>query len=106
VETPEAGDLVSVAIDGGRSIDGLVFDTPSRSKVVVAVVNPSRGPVFQTFHPNALTEREQEGPQDAALRSLVRRTPSPVHNPARGGAAGRKGSAGFTRPATHRPTGR
>lgn len=97
---------MTVAFDGKRSVDGLVFDTPSRSKVVVAVVDPSRGPMFQTVHPATLTEREQEGPQDPALRSLVRRTPSPVHNPARGGAAGRKGSAGFTRRATHRPTGR
>jgi hypothetical protein len=96
---------VSVVL-GTRTVDGLVFDTPSRTKVVVAVVNPGRGPVFQTVHPDALTPREQDGPHDAALRSLVRRTPAPAHGGGRAGAAGRKGPAGFTRPATHRPTGR
>jgi hypothetical protein len=105
METPAAGDRVSVVL-GSRTLDGLVFDTPSRTKVVVAVVDPGRGPMFQTVHPDALSPREPEGPQDAALRSLVRRTAPPTHSSARGGAAGRKGAAGFTRPATHRPTGR
>jgi hypothetical protein len=105
VDTPAAGDLVSVVL-GGRAVDGLVFDTPSRTKVVVAVVDPARGPMFQTVHPDALSMREQESPQDAALRSLIRRTAPPTHSAARGGAAGRKGAAGFTRRATHRPTGR
>lgn len=105
METVSIGDLVTVAGDG-PVMDGLVFDTPSRSKVVVAVVDPSRGPVFRTVHPDTLSEREAEGPRDPALRSLVRRTPAPAHGSSRGGASGRKGSAGFTRGAAHRPTGR
>jgi hypothetical protein len=105
VETVAIGDLVSVA-GAGPSVDGLVFDTPSRTKVVVAVVDRSKGPVFRTVHPETLTEREAEGPDDAALRSLVRRTPAPAHGGARGGSSGRKGSAGFTRGPAHRPTGR
>lgn len=105
MDAPAAGDLVSVAL-GGRTIDGLVFDTPSRTKVVVAVVLPGRGPMFQTVHPDALSIREQEGPQDTALRSLVRRTSPATHSAARGGGGGGKGAAGFTRRAAHRPTGR
>jgi hypothetical protein len=96
---------VSVA-GAGPVLDGIVFDTPSRTKVVVAVVDPGRGPVFRTIHPEAVTARDEAGPQDAALRSLIRRTPAPTHSTARGGATGRKGSAGFTRGAAHRPTGR
>jgi hypothetical protein len=99
------GDLVTVA-GAGPDLDGIVFDTPSRTKVVVAVVDPSRGPVFRSVNPDALTEREQQGSQDPALKLLIRRTPVPTHSAARAGAIGRKGSAGFTRGASHRPTGR
>jgi hypothetical protein len=105
VETFAIGDLVSVA-GAGPALDGIVFDTPSRAKVLVAVVDPGRGPVFRTVHPKTLTERDKEGSDDPALRSLVRRTPPPVHGAARGGVTGRKGRAGFTRGATHRSTGR
>jgi hypothetical protein len=105
VETPATGDLVRLA-GGGPALDGIVFDTPSRSKVVVAVVDLARGPVFRTVHPETLTGREQEGSDDQALRLLIRRTPPPVHTAARGGVTGRKGSVGFTRGAAHRPTGR
>jgi hypothetical protein len=98
--------MVSVA-GTGDALDGIVFDTPSRLKVVVAVVDPVRGPVFNTVHPKALHEREQAGAHDPALRLLVRRTPAPVHAAARGGFAGRKGQAGgFNRGAPHRPTGK
>lgn len=90
----------------GPALDGIVFDVPSRVKIVVALVDPGRGPVFRTVHPEALSVREQEGPNDAALRLLIRRTPPPVHGVARAGVAGGKGSAGFTRGASHRPTGR
>jgi hypothetical protein len=108
MENVSIGDLVSVAGAGdvGPTIDGLVFDTPSRTKVVVAVVDKARGPVFRTVHPDSLTEREAEGPDDPALRSLARRTPPPNHGGGRAGSAGRKGSAGFTRGPAHRPTGR
>jgi hypothetical protein len=105
VETAAIGDLVSVA-GAGPALDGIVFDTPSRSKVVVAVVDPARGPVLRTVHPKTLTERDKEGSHDPALRSLVRRTRPPVHDAARGGVTGRKGRAGFTRSATHRSTGK
>ncbi len=106
MESTEIGNLVSVA-GTGSNLDGIVFDTPSRSKVVVAVVDPVRGPVFHTVHPRALSEREHEGANDPALRLLVRRTPAPLHASARGASAGRQGrSAAFTRGAPHRPTGR
>jgi hypothetical protein len=103
METVAIGDLVSVA-GAGSALDGIVYDTPSRSKVVVAVVDPVRGPGFRTVQPKTLTEREKEGSRDPALRLLIRRTPPPEHGAARGGVAGRKGRAGFTRGTTHRPT--
>jgi|ERR1700691_1359712 hypothetical protein len=102
METVAIGDLVDVP--GGHP--GLVFDTPSRSKTVVAVIDPARGPVFRTFHPETLAERHQEGPHDEALRLLVRRTPPPVHGAGRGGTNAQGGRAGFSRGAAHRPTGR
>jgi hypothetical protein len=61
MEPTSAGELVKVA-SGGPELDGILFDTPSRSKVVVAVMDPGRGPVFRTVHPKALTERTEEGP--------------------------------------------
>ena len=99
------GELVKVA-DGGTELDGLVFDRPSNSKVIVAVVDPTRGPLFRTVNPNTLTEREHEGPNDRVLRLLVRRTPPPPNALARGTTRGGLRRAGFTRGATHRPTGR
>ncbi len=105
MDTPSIGDLVSVNGDG-VALDGIVFDTPSRLKVVVAVVDPGRGPGFRTVHPGTLTEREAEGSDDAALRLLIRRTPHPARGTAPGGAGVRKGAAGFTRGASHRTTGR
>jgi hypothetical protein len=101
----EIGELVKVA-GVGPALDGIVFDTPSRTKVVVAVVDPDRGPGFRTVHPKTLTQREQEGPDDRALRLLVRRTPAPVHGAARGSAAGRQARSGFQRGTAHRPTGK
>lgn len=105
MDTPATGDLVSINGDG-VALDGIVFDTPSRLKVVVAVVDPGRGPVFRTVHPGALTEREKEGPDHTALRLLIRRTPPPVRGKAHGGASVRKGAAGYRRGASHRATGR
>ncbi len=99
------GELVSVGA-GRSALDGIVFDTPSRSKVVVAVVDPVRGPLFRTVNPKELTERAEEGPDDRALQLLIRRTPPPVHGAARGASAGGQGRSGFTRGAAHRPTGR
>jgi hypothetical protein len=105
MEPLRAGQLVTVAT-GGPELDGIVFDVPSAQKVVVAVVDRQRGPVFTTVHPEALTEREDAGAQDPALRGLIRRTPPP----GLGGSSGSKGSVqgrrGHTRSATHRTTGR
>jgi hypothetical protein len=105
VESTAAGELVKVAT-GGPELDGIVFDTPSATKVVVAMLDPGRGPVFRTVHPETLSARESEGAHDRALRLLIRRTPPPVHGGARGGSGGGHGRAGHTRAATHRPTGR
>ena len=105
MESTAIGDLVSVA-GAGAPRDGIVYDTPSPSKVVVAMVDPRRGPGFRTVHPKTLTAREKEGSHDPALRLLIRRTPAPGYAGAPGGGTGRTGRAGFTRGATHRPTGK
>lgn len=105
MQTPSAGELVTVAGDG-PPLDGIVFDTPSTTKTVVAVVDRGRGPVFRTVHPRTLTERETEGGDDHALRLLIRRTPVPVRGGARGGSGSAQGRAGHTRAAMHRTTGK
>src|SRR5437588_8236011 len=99
------GELVTVG-GVGPALDGIVFDTPSRSKVVVAVVDPDRGPVFRTVSPKELTEREERGPDDRALQLLVRRRRLAVHGDVPGALPGGRGRSGFKRGATHRPTGR
>lgn len=91
---------------GGPKLDGIVFDTPSRTKVVVAVVDPGRGPIFRTVHPDTLTERAEEGPADRALQLLIRRTPSPVRGSGTGGSGDGRGRPGHTRAAMHRTTGK
>ncbi len=105
MESASVGELVKVAGEG-PVLDGIVFDTPSRAKVVVAVVAPGRGPVFRTVHPDTLSARAEEGPHDRALRLLVKRTPAPGRGAARGGSGGGHGRAGHTRGATHRSTGK
>jgi hypothetical protein len=105
MDRPLPGQLVKVAT-GGPELDGIVFDTPSRTKVVVAIVDASRGPVLRTFHPDALSEREQEGADDQALRLLMRRTPPPARGGSRGGVTGGRARQGHARGAAHRPTGR
>jgi hypothetical protein len=105
MESAQAGDIVTVA-GAGPSVDGIVFDTPSRTKVLVAVIDPKRGPVFRTVHPDALSERSDAGAHDRALRLLVRKTPPPTRGGARGGNRGGPGAAGFTRSSAHRSTGR
>jgi hypothetical protein len=105
MEPRHSGELVRVA-DGGPDLDGIVFDTPSRTKVVVALVDPVKGAVFRTVSPKTLSEREEEGDDDRALRLLIRRTPPPAHGAIRGGARGGGPRAGHTRGATHRTTGR
>jgi hypothetical protein len=105
MDVPGVGELVKVD-NGGAGLDGIVFDTPSGSKAVVAVVDPVRGPLFRTFNQKALTLRAEEGPHDRALRLLIRRSPPPVHGAARGGTRGGQGRAGFARGAMHRTTGK
>jgi hypothetical protein len=100
-----AGDLVKVAT-GGPEVDGIVFDTPSASRVVVAIVDQARGPVLRTVSRDALSERTQAGPGDKALHLLIRRTPPPVHGAARDGAGVGGGRSGHARAATHRTVGR
>src|SRR3954467_1962991 len=105
MEQIAAGDLVKVDTAGPR-IDGIVFEVPSASKVVVAVMDRGRGPVMRTVHRTALTERAEAGPDDRALRLLVRRTPSAVHAAARGGSGPGQRRAGHKRAAWHRTTGK
>jgi|SRR4051794_6218684 hypothetical protein len=105
MESIGAGELVKVA-DDGSEVDGIVFDTPSSSKVIVAVMDRSRGPGFRTVHPSALSARTEESPDDRALRLLMRRTPPPVHGAARAGSTGGHGRRGHPHGAAHRPTGR
>ncbi|MDP1847426.1 MAG: hypothetical protein Q8K79_06515 [Solirubrobacteraceae bacterium] len=105
METTSPGDLVTVAGDGPK-LDGIVFDTPSATKVVVAVVDRGRGPVFRTVHPRTLSERAAEGADDRALRLLIRRTPPPTRGGARGAGGAGQGRSGHTRTAMHRTTGK
>ena len=95
------GELVTVTTNG-HSVDGIVFDEPSAKKVVVAIVDPSRGAAFRTVHPDTLSARETEGAGDHAMRALIKRTPSPVHRRATGGSGAARGSAGHSRGASHR----
>ena len=96
---------MTVAGDGPQ-LDGIVFDTPSTTKVVVAVVDRARGPVFRTVHPRTLGERTAGGADDRALRLLIRRTPAPVRGGARGGTGAGRGRSGHVRAAMHRTTGK
>jgi hypothetical protein len=99
------GDLVTVA-DGSLRLDGLVFETPSSSKVVLAVVDPKRGPQFRSVNPSTVSERSAEGPHDHALRLLVKRTVPATHSSTRGARGNEHGRTGFMRGTAHRPTGR
>jgi hypothetical protein len=99
------GDLVTVAT-GGPEIDGIVCDVPSDAKVVVAVMDRTRGPILRTVARTALTERTEAGGDDRGLRLLVRRTPSSARAGAGRAGEGGRGRVGHTRPASHRPTGR
>ncbi len=105
MESPAIGALVTVAGEHSET-DGIVFDTPSRSKTVVAVMDDARGPVFRSVHPRTLTERETEGSSDKALRLLIRRTPSPTKGNPRAGSTQGHGSSGHTRATAHRATGK
>ena len=105
VESISAGDLVKVATRG-PVVDGIVFDVPSATKVVVAVMVPGRGPALRTVAADTLAERTEDGPDDAALHLLIRRTPPPVHGAGRAGAGPVNARAGHRRAAMHRTTGK
>ena len=105
MESTSPGELVRVAGDG-PALDAIVYDTPSKTKAVVAVVQASRGPVLRTVPTAALIARAEDGPDDRALRLLNRRTPPPTRSTTRGWSRGGGGQAGFTRGAAHRTTGR
>jgi hypothetical protein len=105
MESVEIGDLVTVT-GTGAPVDGLVYETPSRTKTVVAVVDPKHGPVFRSVNPSVLEAREQESKHDVALRLLVRRTQGTVRGSGHSSGSAQKRQAGFTRGASHRPTGR
>jgi hypothetical protein len=105
MESTSPGQLVKVA-GARRPIDGIVFDTPSSTKVVVAVIDRGRGPVFRTVHPSALSERDDAGPDDRALQLLIRRTPDPKRGGGRGSTGSEQAHAGHTRTAMHRTTGK
>src|SRR3954465_12480825 len=103
MEPTETTDRVTV-VTGSARIDGIVADLPSASKAVVAVMDRQRGPVLRTVLRTALTARGAAGPDDRALRLLVRRTAPAARGGARGGAGIGHGRAGHTRAAMHRPT--
>ena len=105
MEHTNTGELVTVAT-GGPDLDGIVFDRPSNTKVVVAVMDRDRGPVFRTVHPEALSERTAARPDDRALNLLIRRTPIATKGASRGGAGIGHGRAGHARAAMHRTTGK
>jgi hypothetical protein len=105
MEFPGVGDLVKVAT-GRAEIDGIVFDVPSASKVVVAVMDRTRGPVFRTVERKAVSERADAGPDDRALELLVRRTAPSSRGSGRGGVPAGKARTAHARGAAHRPTGR
>lgn len=105
MESISEGERVRVA-SGGPELDGIVFDVPSKTKVVVAVVDPARGPGFRTVHPRTLTERTEDGADDRALQLLVRRTPPPARGSGGGGQGAGQARAGHARAAMHRTTGK
>ncbi len=105
MDSEPASDLVTIDASG-HPLDGILFDRPSSGKLVVAVIDPKRGPVLRTVDAKTVTERDAEGPDDTALRLLIRRTPPPVHGAARGATGIGSGRAGHARAAMHRTTGK
>ncbi|MBI5106944.1 MAG: hypothetical protein HZB46_18510 [Solirubrobacterales bacterium] len=105
MESTNVGDRVKVATEG-PVLDGIVFDLPSDSKAVVAVIDRARGPVLRPVPRSRLSERTEEGPDDRALELLIRRTPPPSHGHGRPGNGGQQGRSGFSRATGHRTTGK
>src|SRR3954447_25101419 len=105
MEPTPTTDQVTVETGHAR-IDGIVAEMPSASKAVVAVMDRRRGPVLRTVLQTALTHRAEPGPDDRALRLLIRRTAPATRGGARVGPQVGRGRAGHTRAAMHRPTGK
>lgn len=105
MEPLEVNQLVTVST-GGPPVDAIVVDLPNEHKVVVALVDPKRGPVFRTFDADAVSERDAEGKQDPALYALIRRTPATGRGGSGGGAAAVQGRRGHGRSTMHRTTGK
>jgi hypothetical protein len=105
MEPFEVNQLVTVS-EGGPPLDGIVVGHPSAHKLVVALVDPKRGPVFKTVGTEAVAEREAEGPRDAVLHQLIRRNPGTARGGARSGGGAVQGSRGHGRQASHRTTGK
>ncbi len=83
------------------TLDGIVYDTPSLLKVVVAVPELDGGAGFRTVRRGALAERHEAGEHDDELRKLIRRSP----RMGRGGPFGGSGPRqGHTRAQSHRTT--
>jgi hypothetical protein len=99
-----SGQLVKVGATSSE-IDGIVVDAAG-AKVVVAVIDRSRGPVLRTVNPKSLRVREEDGPSDHSLRLLIRRTARPAAGGARSSTVAAQGRSGFKRGAAHRTTGR
>jgi hypothetical protein len=102
---PQDAHLVTIT-DAGRPRDGIIFDRPSPTKVVVAVIDQRRGPVFRTLNPSALSQRAEPGDDDVQLRRLIRRTPPPAGRRHSSTSAGQAAYAAHTRGTAHRSTGR
>ena len=84
LKTFREGQLVSVAAEGG-DLDGVVVRVISLVKIEVAVEQDGSGPVFRTAHPKALTQRDEPGPADDALRSMIHRAAAAGHSDPGGG---------------------
>jgi hypothetical protein len=97
-----AGQLVTVT-DDGATFDGIVVQTPSLLKVVVAVRDPKADVVMRTFHRGALRERSRAGDDDAALRRAMGKAAAAGGH---GGPTSAQGRRGHTRAPAHRSTGR
>ena len=103
LKTFREGQLVTVAVDDSH-LDGVVAHVASLVKVEVAVEQEGSGPVFRNAHPKSLTPRDEPGPSDDALRSLIHRAGRAGHSAPGGASAG--GRRAHTRGPAHRPTGR
>ena len=92
--------------EGGHAVHGIVFDAPSQSKVTVAVMDATRGPVFRTVPAEAVSERTEDGPDDRALELLIRRTWRSSGGAGRAAGTGAQSREGHKRGAMHRTTGK